>query len=66
METLRREAGKKRRLIKRLGGFKMNHVGNKAIEVKLDRIKKTDKKPEKGIRMRGENGVRVNTTNKKT
>jgi len=40
METLRREAGKKERLIKRLGGFQMNYVGNKAIEVKLYGIEK--------------------------
>jgi hypothetical protein len=46
METLRREEGKKELLIKQLGGFKINCVGNEAIEVKLDRIeKKPDKKP---------------------
>jgi len=39
-ETLRKEAPKEERLIKRPGGFKMNYVGNKAIEVKLDRTEK--------------------------
>jgi hypothetical protein len=62
METLRR---KKRRLIKRgVGDFKMNYVGNKAIEMKRDRIKNPTKKPDKGIRVVEENGVGVNRTKK--
>jgi len=40
MDTLRRDTGKKEHSIKRLGGFEMNCVGNKAIDVKLDRIGK--------------------------